>query len=157
MQDHRSTGAQSTVRWWGVACSCCYCSCIVLLLLALLPLKPTMPQKAAGMRSEPPKSDPVASQPCLAATAAADPPDDPPAAVRRSYGETVVSKSALNECEPAWNSGVFVLPTTTPPMLSSCSTIGSDTDGTRSLCSGDPSVQRTPATAWASFTKMGRP
>lgn len=41
--------------------------------------KPTMPQNAAGLRKEPPMSDPVASGTIPVASAAADPPDDPAA------------------------------------------------------------------------------
>ena len=39
---------------------------------------PTMPQKAAGWRIEPPVSVPVAPSAQRAATAAAEPPDEPP-------------------------------------------------------------------------------
>src|ERR1700693_4599470 len=39
---------------------------------------PTMPQNAAGWRIEPPVSVPVAPTQSFAATAAADPPDEPP-------------------------------------------------------------------------------
>jgi hypothetical protein len=38
---------------------------------------PTTPQNAAGIRSEPPRSDPVATHPIPAASDAAAPPDDP--------------------------------------------------------------------------------
>ena len=39
---------------------------------------PTMPQKLAGWRIEPPVSVPVAPSAMRAATAAAEPPDEPP-------------------------------------------------------------------------------
>jgi hypothetical protein len=39
---------------------------------------PTMPVKAAGCRIEPPVSVPVAPRHRFAATAAADPPEEPP-------------------------------------------------------------------------------
>src|SRR5690606_41630956 len=42
-------------------------------------LKPTMPQKDAGIRMLPPPSVPTAHGPMPAATAAAAPPDEPPA------------------------------------------------------------------------------
>ena len=41
-------------------------------------LTPTMPQKLAGCRTEPPVSEPSAAGTTPAATSAADPPDDPP-------------------------------------------------------------------------------
>jgi hypothetical protein len=44
------------------------------------------------------------------ATAAADPPDEPPGVLLVSQGLSVVPKSALYVCEPAPISGVFVLP-----------------------------------------------
>ena len=40
--------------------------------------KPTMPQKAAGVRSEPPVSEPVQIGSIDAASATAEPPDEPP-------------------------------------------------------------------------------
>jgi hypothetical protein len=49
-------------------------------------LKPTSPQKAAGMRIEPPPSPPSASGPAPAATATAAPPDDPPGVRDTSHG-----------------------------------------------------------------------
>ena len=45
-----------------------------------------MPQKLAGMRIEPAPSEPIASGPSPAATAAAAPPLDPPAVLARSQG-----------------------------------------------------------------------
>ncbi len=42
-------------------------------------LKPTIPHSDAGIRIEPPVSLPIAQSPIPAATATADPPDDPPA------------------------------------------------------------------------------
>ena len=41
-------------------------------------LKPTSPQDAAGMRTEPAPSDAVAALTAPAPTSAADPPEDPP-------------------------------------------------------------------------------
>ena len=37
-----------------------------------------MPQQCAGMRSDPPVSDPIATKTAPLATAAADPDEDPP-------------------------------------------------------------------------------
>ena len=42
-------------------------------------LKPTMPQQAAGIRIEPPVSEPSAASARRAASAAAEPPLEPPA------------------------------------------------------------------------------
>ncbi len=56
---------------------------------------PTMPVKAAGWRIEPPVSLAVAARQRCAATAAADPPDDPPG-VRRP--RLPLSASAARAC-----------------------------------------------------------
>ena len=49
------------------------------------------------------------------ASATAEPPDDPPQVRDRSHGFRVVPKTVLNVCDPAPNSGVFVLPSITAP------------------------------------------
>ncbi|GAA0977065.1 hypothetical protein GCM10009562_21170 [Nocardioides aquaticus] len=49
---------------------------------------PTRPQQEAGIRIDPPPSDPCATGTRPAATAAAAPPDDPPAIRVRSHGVT---------------------------------------------------------------------
>ena len=46
---------------------------------------------------------------------AAAPPEDPPGVRERSHGLRVAPKTALNVCDPAPNSGVFVLPITSAP------------------------------------------
>src|ERR1700722_2988318 len=53
-------------------------------------LCPKTPQKCAGRRIEPPMSDPSESGPNPAATAAADPPDEPPGERLTSQGLLVV-------------------------------------------------------------------
>jgi hypothetical protein len=49
-------------------------------------LSPTRPQHAAGIRSDPPPSLPWARGTAPAATAAADPPEDPPGVSEVSHG-----------------------------------------------------------------------
>ena len=51
-------------------------------------LSPTRPQQEAGIRIEPPPSEPCATGTSPAATAAAAPPDEPPAIRVRSHGVT---------------------------------------------------------------------
>src|SRR5699024_8721778 len=82
---------------------------------ALPILNPTMPQKAAGMRILPPPSVPTAHGPIPAATAAATPPEDPPAVRRGSMGFRVMPLSGLSVTAFQANSGVVVLPTNTIP------------------------------------------
>lgn len=57
--------------------------------------KPTMPLKAAGVLRLPPKSFPVASQTEPLASAADEPPDDPPALFLKSQGLRVIPLTGL--------------------------------------------------------------
>ena len=91
---------------------------------------PTTPQKPAGVRRLPPRSDPVASHTSPAARAAADPPEDPPQVRAVSHGLRLSPNTSLNVLPPAPNSGVFDLASTTAPRSSSRSTIDSDASGT---------------------------
>src|SRR4029079_10322467 len=83
-----------------------------------------MPQKAAGMRSDPPPSLPSVIGTTPAATAAAEPELDPPVVREGSQGLRVVPDSS--ECEDAFHpsSGVVFLPTMIAPAASARSTIG---------------------------------
>ncbi|CAB4591847.1 unannotated protein [freshwater metagenome] len=85
--------------------------------------RPTMPHHAAGMRTDPPMSLPSASATQPLATAAAEPPLDPPGVREGSCGLRVTPHSGLSVM-PAWaNSGVLVLPTMMAPASSNdCTT-----------------------------------
>ena len=76
---------------------------------------PTTPHRAAGWRIEPPVSEPRASGANPAATAAADPPDEPPGTRPRSWGFRVGPKAEVSVEEPMANSSMLVFPTTTAP------------------------------------------
>src|SRR5262245_65764189 len=67
---------------------------------------PTMPQKLAGLRREPPKSLPGASQAVPVASATAAPPDEPAAERESFHGLRVAPNTSLNVLAPAPNSGV---------------------------------------------------
>ena len=95
-----------------------------------LGLIPTTPQKPAGVRTLPPKSDPVASHTWPLARAAAEPPDEPPQVREVSHGFRVSPNTSLNVLAPAPNSGVFDFATTTAPRCSRRSTMKSDRSGT---------------------------
>ena len=71
---------------------------------------PTMPQKLAGLRSEPPMSVPSAIGSMRVASATAAPPLLPPHVLLRSCGLSVDPNTGLKVCEPAPNSGVLVFP-----------------------------------------------
>src|SRR5262252_8055536 len=76
---------------------------------------PTTPQKAAGVRSQTPRSEPWAMGPMPVATATAAPPLEPPQLSAVFQGLRVAPNTALQVLPPAPNSGVFVLPTTIAP------------------------------------------
>ena len=74
-----------------------------------------MPQNAAGCRTEPPVSDPSAMRVMPAATAAAEPPDDPPGTRSGASGFFVGPKALFSVDEPIANSSMFVLAMTMAP------------------------------------------
>src|SRR5258708_23274098 len=75
----------------------------------MLGLKPTTPQKLAGLRSEPPMSEPCASHAMPVASATAAPPEEPAAERDVSQGLRVGPNTSLKVLAPAPNSGVFDL------------------------------------------------
>src|SRR5882672_8503011 len=92
--------------------------------------KPTTPQRAAGPRSEPPRSVPCAMGHMPVASAAADPPLEPPALNERFHGLRVAPNTALTVFGPKANSGVLVLPSTMAPAALSRSTTAASSVGT---------------------------
>ena len=71
---------------------------------------PTSPQHAAGIRIEPPPSEPVAHGTIPAATAAAEPPEEPPGVRVRSHGLRVIPLASLAVHGKIVSSGTFVIP-----------------------------------------------
>ena len=82
-------------------------------------LRPQMPENEAGCRIEPPVSVPVAAGTMRAATAAAEPPEEPPGTRLFAHGFLTGPKCELSLEEPMANSSMFVLPVTTAPARSS--------------------------------------
>jgi hypothetical protein len=82
-----------------------------------------MPQSAAGPRIEPPVSVPMASGASHAATAAADPPDEPPGTLARSHGLWLAPNAEFSVEEPMANSSMLVLPRMIAPARLSRSTM----------------------------------
>ena len=78
-------------------------------------MKPTTPQSAAGWRIEPPVSEPSATGASRAATAAAEPPLDPPGMRSSAHGLCVAPNAEFSVDEPIANSSQLVLPMTTAP------------------------------------------
>ena len=118
---------------------------------------PTTLQKLAGLRSEPPMSEPSAIGSIPHASATAAPPLLPPHVFVRSYGLSVAPNTGLNVCDPAPNSGVFVLPTAMAPARFMRSTSSESSRGTKSLKIGEPNVVRMPLVSCRSLCAIGRP
>ena len=91
------------------------------------------------------------------ARATAPPPLLPPQVFVRSYGFSVAPNTGLNVCEPAPNSGVFVLPTVIAPACLMRSTSSESSAGTKSLKIGDPNVVRMPLVGCRSLCAIGSP
>src|SRR5512141_2249999 len=70
---------------------------------------------------EPPVSVPVAPGASNAATAAAEPPEEPPGTARSSHGVVTGPKNEFSFDEPIANSSMLVLPRITAPARSNCS------------------------------------
>ena len=73
-----------------------------------------------------------------AATAAAEPPLEPPVVRPRSHGLRVSPASALRVSPSSPNSGVFVLPTTIAPASRRRSTASESWSGTKSPKRAEP-------------------
>ena len=71
---------------------------------------------------EPPVSEPSASGTIRAATAAADPPLEPPGVRSSAHGLRVGPNAEFSVDDPIANSSQFVLPTMTAPAATSRST-----------------------------------
>jgi hypothetical protein len=76
---------------------------------------PTTPQKDAGCRIEPPVSLPSAAGTMPAATAAAEPPEEPPGVRATSQGLCVGPWIECSVDEPIANSSMLVRPTRIAP------------------------------------------
>src|SRR5690348_2860760 len=93
-------------------------------------LSPKRPQHAAGMRIEPPPSEPCASGSTPAATAAAAPPEEPPGVREVSHGlrQAPFRSDSVTQVMP--NSGVFVLPRIVNPAALMRRTVAGSFSGT---------------------------
>ena len=76
---------------------------------------PVMPVKLAGWRIDPPVSVPVAAGSSRAATAAAEPPDEPPGTRLVSHGLRTTPNAEFSFPEPIANSSQLSLPSVTAP------------------------------------------
>ena len=110
-------------------------------------LKPTTPQKAAGIRIEPPTSLPTSTGDSPAATAAADPPDEPPGVLVGSHGLFVRPNSSLTVWMSYSHEARLVFPTMIAPAARSRAATVPSRSGMRSPGTRTPMVDRSPFTA----------
>src|SRR5512141_1391902 len=103
-----------------------------------------MPQNAAGWRIEPPVSVPVANGTMPAATAAAEPPDEPPGTRVVSQGFFTGPKLLFSLDEPIANSSMLLLPIDTAFAAASFSTTAASYGGTKFSSMREAQVVRTP-------------
>src|SRR5690606_34514793 len=106
---------------------------------------------------EPPVSDPNASAAKPAATAADDPPDDPPGTRAVSSGLRVVPNAEFSVDDPIANSSRFVLPTTIAPASASRVTTVASYGGFQPSRMRDEHVVGTPRVHMLSFSATGTP
>ena len=102
-------------------------------------------------------SEPVHTGSMSHASAAAEPPEDPPAFRLGSKGLPVAPHTGLRVLAPAPSSGTFVLAVRMPPARRSRATSSTSCSGTKLRKLGEPKVVSSPAVASRSFTPSGRP
>ncbi len=118
---------------------------------------PTIPQKLAGCLTEPPVSVPSDKATILAATAAAEPPEEPPGTTFLFIGFLVGPKYDVSVESPRANSSIFVLPIIIPSLFMIFSTTVA-LNGEIYLSSiFEPQVVFKSLLAILSFIPIGRP
>src|SRR5215470_12605795 len=118
---------------------------------------PTTPQKAAGSRIEPPVSVPSAAWHSWAATAAPEPPEEPPGTRVPSHGLRVVPSAEFSVDDPMANSSQLSLPTTTAPAARRRAVTVASYAGTNDSRMREPAVVRRPRVQITSFKPIGAP
>src|SRR5436190_2372491 len=121
-----------------------------------------MPQNEAGWRIEPPVSVPVEPGTIYAATAAADPPDEPPGtslrlSPLRFHGFSTPPKWLVMFDEPMANSSRLVLPTITAPAFQRLVVTVLSYGGTKPSRMWLPAVVCTPSVQKRSLMASGTP
>ena len=121
--------------------------------------RPVRPQKPAGRRTEPPVSVPTAQTAIPAATAAAEPDDEPPQTrcVAMSHGLRGVPMRWFVPQPPKASSTVLVLPSRMPPAASRRRATVPVAGETRSSSAFEPPVVIRPSTSTMSLRANGIP
>ncbi len=118
---------------------------------------PTMPHRAAGWRIDPPVSVPSESGANPAATAAADPPLEPPGTREGSHGLWVTPKAECSVDEPIANSSMLVLPIGTSPAAFARVTQPASYSGRCPCRIREPAVVSSPRVQRMSLSAIGTP
>src|SRR6478735_2749999 len=113
--------------------------------------RPAIPQQAAGIRTEPPVSVPRATSASPAATATAEPLDDPPGSRPGSSGFTGVPDHEFTPLADQHSSVRLVLPTIRAPARRAAATTGA------SAITGHPAVVGRPSISMQSLTASRGP
>src|SRR6516162_5198050 len=121
--------------------------------------RPAIPQQAAGIRTEPPVSVPRAASASPAATATAEPLDDPPGSRPGSAGFTGVPDQGFTPLADQHSSVRLVLPTIrAPARRAAATTVASLAAGLAcSATTWQPAVVGRPATSMQSLTASRGP
>src|SRR5690606_32217108 len=108
-------------------------------------------------RMEPPVSEPRAPKAELAATAAAEPPEDPPGTRVMSHGLKLGPQAEFSVDEPMANSSRLVLPTITAPASRRRVTTVASYGGTYPARIWEAAVVSRPRVHMLSFNAIGMP
>src|SRR5579872_999831 len=119
--------------------------------------KPTIPHQLAGIRTEPPVSEPVPARHMPAAIATAVPPDDPPPERVVSSGFRRSPNQGLRPDGSVANSGKLAFPTTTAPAERKAPATAESSLGVRSANKPEPNVVRMSNVSKRSLCAIGMP
>lgn len=147
--DRHSGPTVSNVRQSGTTPSSDRRACVV--------LSPTRSFHAAGIRTDPPVSEPIPAAASPNATEAAAPDEDPPGTASGSFTQGGVAVMGFNPRPENAISDICVLPRqTSPAAVAFCKTAAS-VSGTRPSMSAVPASVATPAVSNRSFQDTGTP
>ena len=120
-------------------------------------LRPTRSFQAAGIRTDPPVSDPIAAGASPKATEAAAPDEDPPATASGSLTDGGVAVTGFSPSPEKASSDIWVFPRQTSPARVARASTSASAPGVRCFSSADPASVAVPAVSNRSFQDSGTP
>ncbi len=123
----------------------------------LVVLRPTRLFHAAGIRTEPPVSEPIPAAASPKATEVAAPEEEPPGASAGSFTLGGVAVTGFRPRPENANSVIWVLPRQTSPARVAFSNTTASLEGTRPLSNAEPASVTVPAVSKRSFQLIGTP